>query len=117
LPFKWDLKRKKQSSNQRKKEHIFVQFDFKTCTNGFCNLRFWKNMAMNSKNHCDDLGQKSRFCYLDRTKKAKNDYFSSFFKKVQVSRKVDFEKICQQDCDIAIFLFFAAKQIFIFSST
>jgi hypothetical protein len=51
---------------------------------------------MFSKNHCDDLAQKSRFCYLNRTKMSILDRLSLFFIKVRVSDKADFLGICQK---------------------
>jgi hypothetical protein len=50
---------------------------------------------MNSKNHCDDFGKKSRFCYLDMTKMTFLGRFSSDLEKVRVSRKRDYQKKCQ----------------------
>jgi hypothetical protein len=49
---------------------------------------------MNSKNHCDDFGQKRRFCYLDMTKTLIFDRFSSISSKVRVSEKCEIDNFC-----------------------
>jgi hypothetical protein len=51
-------------------------------------------MATNSKNHCDDFGQKRRFCYVDITKKAIFTRLSSIYAKVRVFKKRLILKIC-----------------------
>jgi len=50
---------------------------------------------MFSKNHCDELAKKRRFCYLDIAKRAKNDSILSVFVKIRVSGNACFQKICQ----------------------
>ncbi len=51
---------------------------------------------MKSKNHCDDLGQKKRFCYVEITKTLIFDCFSSIFAKVRVFEKCENCAFCYE---------------------
>jgi hypothetical protein len=52
---------------------------------------------MNPKNHCDDFGQKRRFCYVDIAKMVFFTRISSIFIKVRVNRNGYILNLYQQN--------------------